>query len=357
MNVVILGLSITSAWGNGHTVTFRALCKALTARGHGVLFLERDTPWYRPFRDELSPAYGRVELYDDLASLFDRHAGDLSQADCVIQGSYVPEGVNVAKGVARAAVQACRIFYDLDTPVTLAKLEAHDYEYLSPEVIPTFDFYLSFAGGAVLDKLAKRFGVRNPVPFWCTVDPALHIPVPAELRWELGYLGTFSADRQAKLETLLFIPAGTLADRRFAVAGPLYPERTLWPANVDRIEHVSPAEHGRFYASQRFTLNLTRQAMVTNGYSPSTRLFEAAACGTAIISDRWQGIDQFLEPGLEVIIVDSGAEVVEILRGYPESDRQALSARARERILAGHTAEQRVLLLERLLGSRHEPDS
>ena len=356
MNVVILGLSITSAWGNGHTVTFRALTKALAARGHQVLFLERDTAWYRPFRDELSPAYGRVELYDDLPTLFDRYAADLAAADCVIQGSYVPEGVAVAKWLGRSAVQACRIFYDLDTPVTLAKLEAHDYEYLSPEVIPVFDFYLSFAGGAVLDKLAKGFGVRNPVPFWCTVDPALHFPVVAEPRWELGYLGTFSADRQPKLEALLFGAAGALARRRFAVAGPMYPEETLWPPNVDRIEHVSPAQHGRFYASQRFTLNLTRQAMVTNGYSPSTRLFEAAACGIAIISDHWQGIDQFLEPGREVLIVHSAAEVVEILREYPDRDRHALSARARERILAGHTAEQRVMLLERLLGTRHEPD-
>jgi spore maturation protein CgeB len=357
VNVVILGLSITSAWGNGHTVTFRALTKALAARGHDVLFLERDTTWYRPFRDELSPAHGRVELYDGLPSLFDRHADDLARADCVIQGSYVPEGVEVAKWLALRAVQACRIFYDLDTPVTLAKLEAHDYEYLSPEVIPVFDFYLSFAGGAVLDKLAKGFGVRNPVPFWCTVDPALHFPVAAEPRWELGYLGTFSADRQSKLEALLFTPAHTLAGRRFAVAGPLYPEGILWPANVDRIEHVSPARHRLFYASQRFTLNLTRQAMTTNGYSPSTRLFEAAACGTALISDRWQGIDQFLDPGREVLIVDSGADVIEILREFPDRDRHALTARARERILASHTAEQRVLLLERLLGSRHEPVS
>jgi spore maturation protein CgeB len=352
MRVVILGLSITSAWGNGHTVTFRALSKALVARGHKVLFLERDTPWYRPFRDELNGAYGRIELYEDLDTLFTRFEDDVRQADCLIQGSYVPQGVEVARWLARTGSNGCRIFYDLDTPVTLSKLENHDYEYLAPELIPTFDYYLSFAGGAVLDKLAKRFQVKRPVAFWCTVDPSVHYPVQAETRWELGYLGTYSPDRQPKLDALLFGTATRLSQRAFVVAGPMYPDATVWPPNVLHLEHVSPGQHRDFYAAQRFTLNLTRQAMTSNGYSPSTRLFEAAACGTPIISDRWQGIDQFLEPGREVLIVDSTDDVIRILRELPGSERTAMASRARARILASHTAEQRVILLERLLGCR-----
>lgn len=352
MRVVILGLSITSAWGNGHTVTFRALSKALVARGHEVLFLERDTPWYRPFRDELNGAYGRIELYEDLDTLFTRFENDVRQADCLIQGSYVPQGVEVARWIARTGTNGCRIFYDLDTPVTLSKLENEDYEYLAPDVIPTFDHYLSFAGGAALDKLAKRFRVKRPVPFWCTVDPSVHYPVQAENRWELGYLGTYSPDRQPKLDALLFGTAAKRSGQAFVVAGPMYPETTIWPPNVLHLEHVSPGQHRDFYAAQRFTLNLTRQAMTSNGYSPSTRLFEAAACGTPIISDRWQGIDQFLEPGREVLIVDFTDDVIKILRELPDRERTAMASRARARILASHTAEQRVILLERLLGCR-----
>ncbi len=350
MKVVILGLSITSAWGNGHAVTFRALTKALKARGHDVLFLERDTPWYRPFRDPLGPEHGRVEHYADFADLADRFGAEVRAADCVVQGSYVPEGAEVARWLARAGGGGACLFYDLDTPVTLAKLEADDREYLSREALPTFSHYLSFAGGAVLDKLAKRFGVKNPVPFWCTVDPAVHYPVSAAPRWDLGYLGTYSADRQEKLERLLCGAARVRRRGRFAVAGPMYPAEVFWPANVDRLEHVSPEEHRDFYAGQRFTLNLTRDAMTANGYAPSTRLFEAAACGTAIISDRWQGIDEFLAPGTEVLVADSTEDVLDLLHDLGDADRRQLGERARVRVLAAHTAEQRVALLERLLG-------
>jgi spore maturation protein CgeB len=222
-------------------------------------------------------------------------------------------------------------------------------------VIPNFDYYLSFAGGAALDKLAKRFRVRNPIAFWCTVDPSVHHPVQTELRWELGYLGTYCTDRQSKLEALLFRAAGELSQKPFVVAGPMYPEGTFWPANVLHLEHISPDQHRKFYAAQRFTLNLTRQAMTANGYSPSTRLFEAAACGTAIISDRWQGIDQFLQPGREVLIADSTDDVIGVLRDLPDRERQAIGSRARTRILGTHTAEQRVILLERLLGCGANP--
>ncbi len=354
MKVIICGLSITSSWGNGHAVSYRALARALTRRGHRVLFLERDTLWYRPFRDYLAGhELGSVHLYQDLTELRDRYTDEMRIADCVILGSFVPQGVEVARWLLTNAAQAVRIFYDLDTPVTVEKLEAGDEEYISAELLPEFDYYFSFAGGAVLDKLAKRYRVQNPISFWCTVDPEVHFPCPSHFDWELGYLGTYSAERQPKLETLLNCTARAMPTRNFVVAGPMYPATIRWPRNVARLEHVAPANHRAFYGRQRFTLNLTRRAMATNGYSPSTRLFEAAACGTAIISDPWDGMDEFFEPGKEILVAQNTQELREILEEFPETERAALALRARHRVLGAHTAIHRVQKLERLVSKEH----
>jgi spore maturation protein CgeB len=348
MKVLIFGLSITSSWGNGHTVTFRALTKALRKRGHEVIFFERDVPWYRSFRDEIPPEHGRWELYSSLAEL-SRIEDDLKDADCVIIGSFVPEGVPLSNQILRHARNACKIFYDLDTPITLRKLESGDNEYISPVSLRQFDLYLSFAGGAVLDKLAKRFAAQNPVTFWCCVDPELHQPKQLEQQWDLGYLGTYSGDRQPQLHNLLLRPARSLPDQHFVVSGPLYPPEIPWPDNVQRIEHTNPAEHGSFYARQRFTLNITRAAMARNGYSPSTRLFEAAACATPVISDPWTGLDEFFHPGSEILVAADHRGVVELLRDLPADDRQRIGERARQRVLNNHTAEHRVIKLENLV--------
>ncbi len=358
MKVIICGLSITSSWGNGHAVSYRALARALTCRRHRVLFLERDTPWYSPFRDHLSAQeLGSVEVYQDLAELRRRYTEEIRTADCVILGSFVPEGVRVARWLLSNSSQAVRIFYDLDTPVTVEKLEAGDEQYISVELLPQFDYYFSFAGGAVLDKLAKRYRVQNPISFWCTVDPEVHFPCPGRFDWELGYLGTYSADRQRKLETLLNRTAGEMPNKSFVVAGPMYPESIRWPKNVARLEHVAPAEHRIFYGRQRFTLNLTRGAMASNGYSPSTRLFEAAACGTAIISDPWEGLDEFFEPGKEILVAHNARELREILEELPETERVALALHARQRVLATHTAIHRVERLERIVNKRTAEES
>jgi len=351
MKVIICGLSITSSWGNGHTVTFRALARALTRRGHDLLFLERDKPWYGSFRDDLDQKeLGSITLYNNLAELRRSHTDALRTADCVMLGSFVPEGVRVARWLLANAKQAVRIFYDLDTPVTLKKLRAGDNEYISARILPRFDYYFSFAGGAALDEMAKHYQVQNPTTFWCSVDPQVHFPCPRPLLWELGYLGTYCADRQRKLESFLIENARKMPARNFVVAGPLYPDTICWPQNVARAEHVAPKDHPVFYGRQRFALNLTRDAMTANGYSPSTRLFEAAACGTATISDSWEGLSEFFEPGKEILVAHTGREVREILEDYPESDRVALGVRARRRVLSSHTADRRVQMLERLVG-------
>jgi len=343
--IVFLGLSITSSWGNGHATTYRGLVRELHARGHDVLFLERDVPWYAANRDLPHPPYGRTELYNDLADLKVRFGREIREADAVVVGSYVPEGVMLGEFVT-AEARGATAFYDIDTPVTLAKLERNDREYLSAELIPHYGLYLSFAGGPILRLLEERYGSPCARPLYCSVDPELYHPEQRDKRWDLGYMGTYSADRQPVLDRLLLEPARQWAAGRFAVAGPQYPAEIDWPANVERIEHIPPARHRAFYNEQHFTLNVTRADMVKAGYCPSVRLFEAAACAVPIISDYWQGLETFFEVGTEILISHGADDVLRVLREMPPGERQAIGKRARKRALAEHTAAARAAALE-----------
>jgi spore maturation protein CgeB len=345
LDIVILGLSITSSWGNGHATTYRGLVRELAARGHRVLFLERDVPWYADNRDLPAPPYGRTVLYQDLGELRDRHAAAVRTADFVLVGSYVPEGVAVGDWVTSTA-RGATAFYDIDTPVTLAKLMRGDHEYLTPDLIPRYQAYLSFTGGPTLRRLERHFGARMARPLYCSFDPGLYQPQDVEPRWDLGYMGTYSDDRQPILERLLLDPARGWKEGRFAVAGPQYPKEIRWPRNVKRIQHLEPAKHAAFYNAQRFTLNVTRADMVAAGWSPSVRLFEAAACATPILSDSWPGLESFFKLGEEILPVKNAGDVLQYLRDIPERERRALGQRARQRVLAEHTAAHRAEELE-----------
>lgn len=348
LNIVILGLSITSSWGNGHATTFRGLVRELTRRGHRTLFLERNMPWYAENRDMPHPPFGRTELYSDLAELKKKFAPEVRKADVVIVGSYVPEGIAVGEWVCSNA-RGLTAFYDIDTPVTLAKLAAGNAEYLTPALIRRYGLYLSFTGGPTLETLEDCYGSPAARAMYCSVDPELYYPEPRRLRWDMGYLGTYSTDRQPTVERLLIDPALDWADGRFLVVGPQYPQSLVWPANVKRIIHLPPAKHRRFYNSQRFTLNVTRADMIKAGYSPSVRLFEAAACGVPIISDPWDGLDTFFDPGDEILIARTSQDASRMLRETTEAERQAIGQRARKRVLSAHTAAHRAAELERYI--------
>jgi spore maturation protein CgeB len=345
LSIAVLGLSLSSSWGNGHATTYRALLKALAAHGHRILFLERDVPWYAAHRDLTDPTYCRLVFYSDLAGLRD-HRETIAGADAVIVGSYVPEGVAVGRWVQETA-RGVRAFYDIDTPVTLAKLERGDTEYLSPDLIPGYDLYLSFTGGPTLDVLERRYGSPMARALYCSVDPDFYPPLERPARWDLSYLGTYSPDRQPKLERLLIEPARRAPDLRFVVAGPQYPPDIAWPDNVERVDHVPPEEHPAFYAASRWTLNVTRADMARAGYSPSVRLFEAAACATPIVSDRWTGLDRLFEPGREIMLAEAADEVLRVLTKRDDAGRCALAQAARARVLAEHTATHRAGQLER----------
>ncbi|MFL6851625.1 MAG: bifunctional glycosyltransferase/UDP-glucuronate decarboxylase [Sphingomicrobium sp.] len=343
MKLVVFGLSLSSSWGNGHATTFRALLKAFAMRGHEILFLERDLPWYGNNRDVEDPDYCRLEIYRSIEEL--RHWNDdIRNADAVIIGSYVPEGIEVAHLVKRLA-RGVLAFYDIDTPVTLAKLERRDFEYLSPEVLRRYDLYLSFTGGPTLKRIERRYGARKARALYCSVDPEAYPVINEPKKWDLTYLGTYSQDRQPTLEKLLIEPARQLPQLKFCVAGPQYPDHIDWPANVERVDHLAPAEHPRFYAASRYTLNVTRADMIEAGWSPSVRLFEAASCATPVISDRWDGIDTLFVPAREIILADTTREVVDRLSSDAEATK--IGRAARTRILAAHTAAHRAEELER----------
>jgi spore maturation protein CgeB len=353
LDVVVLGLSITSSWGNGHATTYRALVRALAERGHRVLFLERDVPWYAANRDLPAPPYGRTELYGSVAELRERHGAALRAADLVVVGSYVPDGREVA-ALAQELARGVIAFYDIDTPVTLARLARGECEYLSAELVPRFDLYLSFTGGPTLARIERELGAPAARALYCSVDPEVHRPAAVPPRWDLGYVGTYGADRQPTLEQLLLEPARRLPGMRFVVAGPQYPADVAWPANVERIEHLAPGDHAAFYAAQRFTLNVTRADMVRAGWSPSVRLFEAAACAIPVVSDPWPGLETIFAPGREILLARSAEEALAAVADLPEEERRAIGERARRRVLAEHTATHRARAVETYVGEARE---
>ena len=347
LSVVVLGLSLSSSWGNGHATTWRALLKSFAARGHRILFLERDVPWYAENRDLVEPSYCDLQFYRSPEELRNVWAAAIKAADAVIIGSFVPDGVEVGHLVQNSASGPV-VFYDIDTPVTLRKLLAGDHEYITPDLIPRFDLYLSFTGGPLLDRLRESFGARA-VALWCSVDTDAYRPIAVQKRWDLSYLGTYSEDRQPTLDRLLVEVARQAPDLSFVVAGPQYPDTIQWPANVQRLDHVAPDEHAAFYCASRFTLNVTRRDMIAAGFSPSVRLFEAAACGVPVISDHWNGIDTFFAPGREIFLADSPSAVLSLLRN-PDAGLSIGNA-ARARVLASHTSARRAEELEQLLES------
>ena len=341
MKIVIIGLSITSSWGNGHATTYRSLVSGLAQFGQEVLFLEQDRPWYSDHRDLPHPPFCDTVLYSEAADLREQHSEVIAEADLVIVGSYVADGPVVCKFVQETA-RGVKAFYDIDTPITLAALAQGRCEYITPDLIRGFDLYLSFTGGPTLRAIERRFGAKAARALYCSADPDLNAPDPAiKPVFDLAYLGTYSLDRQPKLESMLCAPARLWPEGRFNVTGPQYPSMIHWPSNVHRAEHSPPDEHRAFYASQRYTLNITRADMIRAGFSPSVRLFEAAACGTPIISDFWPGIETVFRPNVEIAIAHRPEDVLETLRDTPDHVRLAMADRARSRVLQYHTGRHR----------------
>ena len=353
MRLVVFGLTVSSSWGNGHATLWRGLIAALGQAGHHVTFFERDVSYYAQNRDlrELGPNAALV-LYQDWTEVQEAARRAADSADAALVTSFCPDGPAATQLVldSRAAL---RCFYDLDTPVTLARLAASgSVPYLGPDGLAGFDLVLSYTGGAALDALRDRLGARRAEPVYGWADPDTYRPVPHQPRYvaDLTYLGTYAADRQAMLERLFVAAARARPDRKFVIGGAQYPQDFPWTPNIFFVRHLPPAEHPAFYSSSRLTLNVTRAAMAQMGWCPSGRLFEAAACGAPILSDDWPGLDSFFEPGREILIASDTEAALAALDTAPEA-LALMAARARSRVLAEHTAAHRARTLVALFDS------
>lgn len=357
MKIAIFGLTISSSWGNGHATLWRGLCKYLIRMGHDVIFYERDVPYYAGARDLREIPGGRLELYASWESIRRRARDDVADADAVFVTSYCPDSV-AATALSLDHARGLRVFYDLDTPVTLAKLRAHGaVPYLGSRGLNDFDLVLSFTGGPrVFEEFRSRLGARRVEALYGHVDPEIHYPGEAQSHYQahLSYLGTYSEDRQQELKSLLIEPARQRRDLRFLIGGAQYPYDFPWSPNIYFVRHLPPSEHAAFFASSRMTLNVTRKAMAEMGWCPSGRLFEAAACGAPLLSDIWEGIEDFFEPGEEVILARDQTDSLAAL-DLGEQDLLRIARRARERTLEQHSSAKRAEELVRLLeasGSR-----
>ena len=356
MLIVVFGLTISSSWGNGHATLWRGLCGALARRDHRVIFFERDVPYYAMNRDLWDIPGGELVLYRDWSEVVPLAERHLAGADVAIVTSYCPDGVEAAELVLSSPAEV-RVFYDLDTPVTLANLnEGKEVAYIGSQGLAGFDLVLSYTGGAALDALRTRLGAKRVAPLYGSVDPAIHRRVAAQPHYaaDLSYLGTYAADRQAALQTLLIEPAQHRPSQRFLIGGAQYPAEFPWLGNIFFVRHLPPSEHPAFYSSSRLTLNVTRSAMARMGWCPSGRLFEAAACGVPILSDSWPGLEHFFAPGGEILVAEEREDAIAAL-DLSADDLARIARAAQERTMAEHTADQRVRELERLLSDRAPP--
>ena len=350
MKFVIFGLTISSAWGNGHATLWRGLCRALRERGHDVTFFEHDVPYYAEHRDAIDPVGCRLRLYSDWTEVQDEAARACAEADIAMVTSYCPDG-GPASTLVLDSSAGLRAFYDLDTGVTLARLKnGEQVPYLPAAGLGGFDLVLSYTGGRALTELRTRLGARQVAPLYGSVDPDAHRQVDQSdaLRADLSYLGTYAADRQERLEALFIEPARRRPRRKFMIGGSQYPDDFPWTSNMYYVRHMPPPAHPEFYCSSGLTLNVTRSAMAEMGYCPSGRLFEAAACGAPILSDEWEGIDSFFEPGREILLARNTDEALDAL-DLPRDTLARMAAAARERTLAEHTAARRAAELEDLV--------
>jgi len=349
MKIVIFGLSISSAWGNGHATTFRALCSALHSRKHRVVFFEHNAEWYEHNRDLPEPPYCTLKIFADWQQVLPAVRQELRDADVAVVGSYFPDGIAALDEVLNSNVPV-KAFYDIDTPITMAALRRDgSTDYLLKRHLPELDIYFSFTGGPMLQELETRFQVSLAVPLYCSADPQKYYARPPSLEFQcdLSYLGTYAPDRQPKVEELLCAPAKRLPRKRFIVAGPQYPEAIVWPPNLKRIIHLNPRHHADLYCSSKLVLNVTRRNMVAAGYSPSVRLFEAAACAATIISDNWAGLEEFFVPGREILLPQSGDDVCRYLSDTDASELRPIGRAAQERVLTSHTNDVRAQEFEK----------
>jgi spore maturation protein CgeB len=355
MRISFFGSSLVSAYWNGACTYYRGIIRSLHRLGHEVTFYEPNALDRQRHRDIDDPEWARIVVYevDDDAAVRDVVAG-AADVDVLVKAS----GVGVYDEVLEEAVLDSRrhgslvIFWDVDAPATLTRLETDSSDRLR-SLIPEYDLVLTYGGG---DRVVGRYeavGAQRCIPIYNALDPDTHHPVAPQRRFaaDLSALVNRLPDREARVEEFFFSAVEALADRRFVLAGAGWEDR-VGQTNLSYLGHLPPRDHNAFNCSTLAVLNITRDSMVRNGFSPATRVFEAAGAGACLLSDEWEGIEQFLTPGQEVVVCSTGSEVASALVGLdPELARQ-IGRRARERVLTEHTYAHRAREVEQVLRCR-----
>lgn len=360
MRIAIFGLTISSAWGNGHAPLWRGLGKALVDLGHELVFFERDLPRFASTRDWTALpadfANSKLELYPDWSTIERRACRELASCDVAIVSSYCFDA-QAATDAIMDAHHPLAVFYDLDTPITVDMLRSGKrVPYIPWRGLGEFDLVLSYTGGAALEALRSDLCAHRVRALYGHVDPDTYQPMApvARYRTALSWLGAYSADRQAMLEELFVTAARQRPDQKFLIAGAHYPEHFPWSSNIGFIESLPPQEQAAFLCSSRLTLNITREPMARLGWCPSGRLFKAAACATAVLSDEWCGLDDFYTPGEQILVARDAEDTLAAL-DLSDAQLRAIGRTARERTLDEHTSLHRARQLIHYLEEIRSP--
>jgi spore maturation protein CgeB len=355
MNIAFFGSSLVSSYWNGAATYYRGLLKALASLGHAITFYEPDAYERQQHRDISDPAWARVVVYPATLESLQRCMDDaVRHADVLVKASGV--GVLDAELETRVPELArpgmITIYWDVDAPATLDALERDTAHHLR-RMISHYDLVLTYGGGEPVVNAYRAFGARYCEPIYNALDPETHYPVGADPAFacNLSFLGNRLPDRETRVEEFFLRPARALPDMSFLLGGSGWEPRAM-PANVRVLGHVGTGEHNAFFCSATATLNINRASMARYGFSPPTRIFEAAGAGACIITDSWAGIEQFLEPGTEILVAQNGDAVISALRGLDPARRERLARGARKRILSQHTYLHRARRVHELLDAQ-----
>jgi spore maturation protein CgeB len=359
MKIAFYGSSLVSAYWNGAATYYRGLIRALSARGYSVTFYEPDVYDRQTNRDIDPPDWCDVVVYDGTIEALKRVAAEAAKADIVVKASGVgfEDELLLTEVMAAARPGALRIFWDVDAPATLAELQAAPDHPLR-RMLPKLDALLTYGGGDPVVSAYRALGASRCIPIYNGLDPETHFPVPAEPRFsgDLGFLGNRLPDREARVEDFFLSAAARLPDKRFLLGGSGWGDKPM-SDNVGRIGHVPTADHNAFNVSPRAVLNISRASMAEYGFSPATRVFEAAGAGACLITDYWQGIDLFFKPGEEILVARDGQEVADIVASLTAEQAEEIGRRALTRVLAEHTYDRRAEEADRVFRSLLVPEA
>jgi spore maturation protein CgeB len=350
MKIAFWGSSLVSAYWNGAATYYRGILRALARRGHEITFFEPDAYDRQKHRDIEDPEWARIVVYDPSKAEVQGLLTRCRRFDAVVKAS----GVGVLDGfledrISQLPASLCKIFWDVDAPATLDRLAAHPRDPFH-HALPRFDLVLTYGGGKRVTEGYKRAGARECFAVYNALDPDVHFPVSADPRFacDASFLGNRLPDREARVDEFFFRAAGLSGNQAFLLGGSGWADKPM-PQNVRYAGHIYTADHNAFNGSARTVLNISRESMARYGFSPATRVFVAAGAAACLITDAWDGIDFFLEPGSETLVARDGAEVARIVRELDRSRARAIGEAARRRVLRDHTYDQRGALVESLL--------